>query len=153
MRPRPVDDQAETRTGDVALTDPIDAIWPKIRAAFAQYGVTTRVRLGATRRNMLQRHLDDGIEPEELPMAVHGYLRQCGGPDAEFSSGQKAGFYLRFETVYKIENMELRVELGAQGPWAKPRSREAEVKARQAAARELVEAARREKDKPRLRAV
>ena len=133
--------------------DPIDTIWPTIRAAFAHYGVTTRAKLGTTRRKMLQRHLDDGIELEELPMAVHGYVREHKGLDTQFSNGLTSGDYMRFETVFKLDKMELRVELGAKGPWAKPKSREAEVKARQAAARELVDAARMRKVKPRLRAV
>ncbi len=156
------------RRGDAALMDPIDSIWPKIRAAFAQYGVTTRVKLGATRRNMLQRHLDDGIELEELPMAVHGYIREHKGLNTQFSNGLTSGDYLRFETVFKLDKMELRVELGAKGPWTAPRhssraaEREHKARAEREANRAAVEAISDEereaymdelKKKPRLRAV
>ena len=133
--------------------DPIDAVWIEIRKAFAIYGRTTRTKLGATRRKILQRHLDDGIELDELPLAVHGYLHQCGGPDTKFRDGQRADFFLRFETVYKIQNMELRVELGSKGPWVKPLSREQQAKARQVAAQKRLDEARAKQAEPRLRAV
>ncbi len=156
------------------MMDPIDTIWPKIRAAFAHYGVTTRVKLSAGRRKILQRHLDDGIELDELPMAVHGCVRHYDGLDTRFTSGQLSRRYVVFESVFKLEKMELRVELGAQGPWAKPRhsttaaKREHKARAEREAGRAEVEAVsdeereaymdgvrkkREEKDKTRLRAV
>ncbi len=134
-------------------TDPLDTIWLKIRAAFAHYGVTTRGKLSAGRRQILQRHLDDGIELSELPMAIHGYVRQHKGLSTPFSNGQLSGDYMTFETCFKLEKMELRVELGAQGPWEKPLSHEEAVKARQRAGKAKLVAARAEKDKPRLKVV
>ncbi len=138
------------------MTDPIDEIWPKIRAAFAFYGRTTRPTIGPSRRKLIEKRLSEGYEPEDLVSAVHGYVHFHDGlepkPGEEFDPRK----WFDPDSVFKEMRFDTRVELGAAGKWvrvdAKMR-REAEVKARQAAAEERVEAARREKDKPQLRVV
>ena len=134
------------------MADPIETIWPDIVEAFAFYGKKIRPNPSPDRLALLQRRLNEGFSPPELVMAIHGYVHAHGGLDRVFGNGLNSGHYLRPETVFKAEGFEDRVERGDR-PWVKPKSREAEVKARQAAAQERVDAARREKDTPRLRVV
>ncbi len=134
----------------------IDAIWPEIREAFAFYGKTVRANPSRDRRTLIQKRLDDGFTPEELVMAVHGYIHAHQGLDRVFGNGLTSGHYLRPETVFKAEGFEDRVERGEQGRWVfmDPKARhEEQVRARQKAAQERLDAARREQHSTRLRVV
>jgi len=98
----------------------IDAIWPEIREAFAFYGKTVRANPSRDRRTLIQKRLDDGFTPEELVMAVHGYIHAHQGLDRVFGNGLTSGHYLRPETVFKAEGFEDRVERGTH-PWIAPK--------------------------------
>jgi len=126
------------------IRDDIDVIWPEIVKAFAFYGKKIRPNPSNTRRNLLQKLLNDGFEPHEMAMAVHGYVHAHEGLDRVFGNGLTSGHYLRPETVFKADGFEDRVERG-ECPWVyiDPKARhEQQVKARQAAARERFEQAR-----------
>jgi hypothetical protein len=123
----------------IVPSDPVLEIWPRIVEAFAHYGKKIRARPGPERRKLIEARILDGYDADELVFAIHGYPWVHNGFDAEFSNGRTSGDYFRVETVFKEHGFEDRVERGERGPWM---SREDQVKARQAAGRERLRAAR-----------
>ena len=117
-----------------------DESWPKVVEAFSHYGKRITFRLRGARRRLIERLSDEGYEADDLVAAVHGYVRFHNG--LEPRDGFEPAKYFTPESVFRFEKLEPRIELGIEGPWRKPISREDAIKARQKAAQERVRAAR-----------
>ena len=89
-----------------------------IREAFAAYGKRTLPSLRGARRKLLDRLLDDGYSAEDLVAAVHGYVHFHRGLRAE--DGFDPRRFFTPESVFRLEKLEPRIELGLDGPWKKP---------------------------------
>lgn len=132
----------------------IDEVWKRVTEAFAFYGKQIRPLRGA-RRDHISRLIADGYTADELVAAVHGYVHFHGGLD-EHADGFKPRKWFDPDSVYRLEKLERRIELGEAGAFvhvSREEAHAAEVKARQAAARARVEAARAAQDGRNLRAV
>ena len=127
-----------------------ESVWPAIVEAFAFYGKRVGPIRGE-RRRMVKRLLDEGYTGEDLVAAIHGYVAHHDGLEAKDEFNPRK--YFKPDSVFRIHKLDDRIDLGIDGPWRKPMSREETVKARQQAARERVAAARRAQEEPRLRAV
>lgn len=124
------------------MTDPIDAIWPRIREAFAFYGKKMRSPCGPGRRKLIEKRLSEGYQPDDLVRAVHGWVHFHNG--LEEREGFKPRKWFDPESVFKESRFDTRVELG-EHPWVyvDPKARhEKEVKDRQAAAQKRIQAMR-----------
>ena len=95
-----------------------DEAWAVIREAFAAYGKRTLPSLRGARRKLLDRLLDDGYSAEDLVAAVHGYVRFHRGLRVE--DGFDPRRFFTPESVFRLEKLEPRIELGLDGPWKKP---------------------------------
>ncbi len=95
-----------------------DEAWAVIREAFAAYGKRTLPSLRGARRKLLDRLLDDGYSAEDLVAAVHGYVHFHRGLRAE--DGFDPRRFFTPESVFRLEKLEPRIELGLDGPWKKP---------------------------------
>ena len=95
-----------------------DEAWAVIREAFAAYGKRTLPSLRGARRKLLDRLLDDGYSAEDLVSAVHGYVHFHRGLRAE--DGFDPRRFFTPESVFRLEKLEPRIELGLDGPWKKP---------------------------------
>lgn len=129
-----------------------DEVWGQVAEAFSFYGKRVTPRLRGARRKLIERILTE-YDGEELVAAVHGYVRFHEGLDQEDGSNFNPRKYFTPESVFRLEKIESRVELGFNGPYQKPLSREDAVKARQEAARQKVAAARAAREGQKLRAV
>jgi hypothetical protein len=121
----------------------MDEIWDQVRQAFAFYDKKLSPVCGPARRKLIEKRLEQGYTVECLVAAVHGYVHFHEGLEAQEGFNPRKWF--NPETVWREEKMDMRVELGDH-PWVyeDPKlRREREVKARQAAARARVEAARK----------
>ena len=99
------------------MSDADDA-WAVIREAFAAYGKRTLPSLRGARRKLLDRLLDDGYTAEDLVAAVHGYVHFHRGLRAE--DGFDPRRFFTPESVFRLEKLAPRIELGLDGPWKKP---------------------------------
>ncbi len=128
------------------MTNDIDAVWPEIREVFSFYGRRLSPVCGASRRKLIGKRLSEGYATTDLISAIHGYVRFHGGlePDAGETFNPRKWFDP--EAVFKETRFDTRVELGYEGQWAavdpKLQHQEA-VKAKQAAAQQRLEAARK----------
>ena len=122
--------------------------WEALVAAFGYYGKRVNPRLRGARRKHLQRLLRDGFEPDELAAAVHGYVRWHEGLDRRDDFDPRKWFTP--ETVLRVDKLEMRIELGLDGPWEKPLSRDEQVRAKQEAARQRVAEARAAQERLRV---
>ena len=125
-----------------------DEAWPAVVAAFARYGKRVHPRLRGARRKHVQRLLADGFEPAELVQAVDGYVRWHEGLARRDDFDPRKWFTP--ETVLRVEKLEMRIELGLEGPWEKPLSRDEQVRAKQEAARQRVAEARAAQNRLRV---
>lgn len=130
-----------------------DKAWPHVVEAFGFYRKRVTPRLRGARRALIERLLADDYEVEDLVAAVHGYVRFHNGLDREMGSEFDPRKYFTPESVFRLEKLEPRIELGIDGPWRKPETaaerRERERSEQYAAARRQVAREREE----RLRAV
>lgn len=138
---------------DVGCLMTPDDVWTDVVSAFAHYGKRITPRLRGDRRKLVEKLLAEGYEATDLIAAVNGYVRFHKGLDAEFSHGKTARDYFTPESVFRWEKIENRIEIGLDGPWEAPLSHEDQVKAKQRAARERVEAARAAQEGGHLKAV
>ena len=127
-----------------------ESVWPAITAAFAHYGKRVGPIRGE-RRRMIARLLSEGYDEADLVAAVHGYCHFHGG--LEPREGFDPMKWFKPDSVFRVSKLDDRIDLGMDGPWRKPASREELVKARQKAAQARLDAARAQKETPRLRAV
>ena len=75
--------------------------WPGIRAAFAEHGKQVGEQVGVDRAALLAKRLDEGHTPEDLVMAVHGYVRGHGGLEPQ--DGFDPSRYFRPQTIFKAD--------------------------------------------------
>lgn len=95
------------------LVDPrSQEAWDAIRAAFSEHGTELGSNLGLDRSDLIAKRLDEGVTPEDLVAAVHGYVRQNGlEPRGDFDPRR----FFRPQTVFKAEGFSDRVDAG-KGP-------------------------------------
>ncbi len=124
-------------------------VWPEVTEAFAFYGKKVLPLKGPKRRRLIQALLDEGFTSEDLVAIVHGYVWRHDGLGVN-ADGWDPKVHFTPDSVFVMEKAEDRLERGQRGPWL---SREEQVKARQKAARERVEAARAAQSGGHLKAV
>ena len=113
----------------------IAEVWRSVTAAFAFYGKQVRPLKGK-RLDLVKRLMAGGYTAEELVACVHGYVHFHSGL-AKKPDGWEPLRYFTPESVFRLEKLEPRCELGMAGPWRKPetaserrdREREAEYRA------------------------
>ncbi len=123
----------------------IDKVWPAIRTAFAFYDRRISPVCGTARRKLIQKRLDEGYAPLDLVRAIHGYCHFHEGLEAKPGESFNPRKWFDPESVFKESRFDTRVELG-DAPWVAvdPKQfHEQQVKARQKAAQERVDDARR----------
>jgi len=101
-----------------------DEAWEAIVEAFGRYGKRVNTRLRGARRKHVERLLADDYEVEDLVAAVHGYVHSHDGLDREMGSEFNPRRWFTPESVFRLEKIELRIELGLEGPWQKPETRQ-----------------------------
>lgn len=125
-----------------------DEAWRAIVAAFGRHGKRVGSRLRGMRRKHVERLLADGFDPDELHLAVEGFVRFHEGLDRRDDFDPRKWFTP--ETVLRVEKLEMRIELGLEGPWEEPLSRDEQVRAKQEAARQRVAEARAAQERLRV---
>lgn len=96
-----------------------DAIWSEVVQAFAHYGKKVRPLKGARRKHIERLIHEDCYEAYELVAAVHGYVHRHNGLD-KHPDGFEPRKWFTPESVFRLEKLEMRIELGEAGPWRKP---------------------------------
>jgi len=99
-----------------------DEAWEAIVAAFDRHGKRVGSRLRGVRRKHVERLLADGFGADELHLAVEGFVRFHEGLDRRDGFDPRKWFTP--ETVLRVEKLEMRIELGLEGPWQKPETRQ-----------------------------
>lgn len=123
--------------------------WLQVVEAFGHYQKRVTPKLRGARKRLIER-LAEEYSTEDLVSAVHGYVHFHKGLDER--NGFDPRQWFTPESVFRFEKLEGRIELGMDGPWRKPLSHEEQVKARQKAAQERLNAARANRE-GRLRSV
>lgn len=98
----------------------IDEAWDVVAQAFAHYGKQIRPLKGA-RRKHIERLIAEGYGGDELAAAVHGYVHWHKGLDRK-PDGFEPRQWFTPESVFRLEKLEMRIELGEAGAWRKPES-------------------------------
>lgn len=91
-----------------------EAAWPAIRAAFAEYGKTVRESISSDNRKLIAKRIQEGATAVDLVAAVHGYVIEKGGLDAQ-PNGYDPRAYFRPSTIFKEHGFSDRVDAG-MGP-------------------------------------
>ncbi len=99
-----------------------DDVWPQVVEAFAHYGKRVQPRLRGERLRLVKRLLADGYEAHDLVAATHGYVVYHEGLEPKMGSDFDPRRYFTPESVFRLEKLEPRIELGLEGPYRKPES-------------------------------